>query len=157
MTNQWENKWIHNHITSIQSNRTWKDLLYSCCTIPQSFCHTFLYIGTRPIFLKWKYHTNYTLTMVTTCYRIGTVTARIQSNCEKLCQRRGLNSQPCAPQWQTTILTAFFRLSQRPGIVAAWYNHPKSRPVRSGHHFYGQEWPDQDLGLFWPKQHQPHC
>ena len=25
------------------------------------------YIGTRPVFLKWKFHTNYTLTIATTC------------------------------------------------------------------------------------------
>ena len=58
---------------------------------------------------------------------------------------------------QATLLGFVFWLSQRPGVVAAWYDHPKSRPVRSGHHFMVRCDPDQDLGLFQPKQHQLHC
>ena len=45
-----------------------------------------------------------------------------------------------------------FWLSQRPGIVAAWNYH-----VRLGHYFMVRCDPDQDLGLFPPKQHRPHC
>ena len=55
------------------------------------------------------------------------------------------------------FLASFFRLSQCPGIVAVWYNHPKSSPVGSGCHFMVRYDTDQDLGLFQPKQHWPHC
>ena len=88
-------------------------------------------------------------------FRIVTFTA-IQSNGEKLCQLWSSNAQPCIPQWQTTILTAFFQLSQSPGKVAARYDHLKSRPVWSGHHYLIRCDPDQDLGLLRPKQHRPH-
>ena len=67
-------------------------------------------------------------------FRIGKVTA-IQSYGEKLFLQRGSNLRPFIPRWQTTTLTAFFQLSLRPGKVAAWYDHTKSRPVWSSHHF----------------------
>ena len=64
--------------------------------------------------------------MVSTCSEQVQLHREIQSNVKKLCSR------PCSPGWQTTILTTIFRFSQRPGKVAAWYGHPKSRPVWSG-------------------------
>ena len=67
----------------------------------------FLNISVRPIFLKWKFHTNYTIMMVTTCFRICTGTVSIQSNGEKLCRRRGSNLQPWHPRWRAIILTVF--------------------------------------------------
>ena len=50
--------------------------------------------------------------------------------------------------YQIPILTAFFRLSRRPGKVAAWYYCPKSEPVWFGYH--NMIWCDfdQDLDLF---------
>ena len=59
------------------------------------------------------------------------------------------------PNQHITPLGFFFRLSQRPVIVAVWYSHLKSRPVRCGCHFMVRYDPDQDLGLFGPKQYQP--
>ena len=44
---------------------------------------------------------------------------------------------------------SFFQLSQHPGIVAVWFNHPKSSC-----HFMVRYDPDQDVGLFWSKQHR---
>ena len=76
----------------------------------------FLNIGTRPLFLKLKFHTNCILTDQN-LFRIGTVTA-IQSNGEKLCRRGGggdSNWRPCILLWRTAILTAVVRLIQRPG------------------------------------------
>ena len=63
----------------------------------------------------------------------------------------GSNPRPCAPHGKQLFLTSFCWLSQRPGVVAVWYNHPKSRPVRSGCHFMVRYDPDQHLGLFWSK------
>ena len=49
------------------------------------------------------------------------------------------------------FLASFFWLSWRPGIVAAWYDHPKSRPVRCGRHFLVWHWPI--LRLFFDPNH----
>ena len=98
-----------------------------------------------------KFPSNYTLTKLN-LFIICTITAKqIKAMVKNFV---GDGAQPCVPRWRTTILTAFFRLiSQCPGKVAAWYDHPKSLCG----HYVARFNPDQDLGLFGPKQHRPHC
>ena len=111
----------------------------------------FLNIGTRPIFLKWKFQI--TLSQWSQPVQNSHSDYRLWFG-ENLCQRWGSNLRPCTPRWQTMIQTVFLWLSWHPGIVAAWYDHPQSRPVRSGHwYFMARCDPDQDLGSFWRKRH----
>ena len=79
---------------------------------PKRICDQSLFsnIGTRLLFLKWKFHTNYTLTMITTCSESAKL-HRYKVLEKTLCWQQGSNLQPCIPRWQTTILTAFFQLS----------------------------------------------
>ena len=59
--------------------------------------------------------------------------------------------------WRVTLLGYVLPSFSAPWYVAGWYDHPKARHVWSGHHFMVRCDPDQDLGLFPPKKHQPLC
>ena len=63
-------------------SRAWRELNGRSCACRLSNlvdCHVVFNIGTRPIFLKWKLHTNYTLT-VSHQARIGTWTWQFNFN-----------------------------------------------------------------------------
>ena len=97
-------------------------------TQPDAVTRTFSNIGVRPEEkISCKLHSQNGLNL----YRIGTVTARNTKQWRK--------TQPCVPQWRTTILTAFFQLFLSALVKwQLWYGHPKSRLVWSGHHLYDQ-------------------
>ena len=103
----------HSFWQSARSERNFS-AINVCCSfvekIPKKYWHD--------VKIPYKLHSHNGHNM----FRIGNVIARMQNNGEKPCWWQGLNLRPCAPQWQTTILAAFFRLSLCPSIVAAWYD-----------------------------------
>ena len=65
----------------------------------------------------------------------------------------GNGAQPCIPRWQTTILTAFFQL-----FLSALIKRLLGTIILSlCGHYDARLNPDQDVGLFGPNQHWPHC
>ena len=123
----------------------------------------FLNIGTRPIFLKWKFLTNYTLTVKSQQAWIGTWQVNFITEKTEKRQRLlwGSSPQPCAPQvrlgaplGKQLFLALFFwlsstrvrrligRITQRPVVVASLWLGAIETSI---------------LCLNSSKQHRPQC